>query len=147
MGQMSTRRARVQPSGDARPWMAAFVPIVALLLVPLVGHVRVPAHAQSLADLARQEEERRKTIRERGKLYTNKDLPAVVRDLRARAEKTGRQPNELSISVVGAPGEEAVLRQYQELGIERAIFFVPSEGKDKVLPLVDKYAALIPKVA
>lgn len=76
---MSTRRVRVQPSSHARPWAAAMVvPIAALLLVPVLGHVRVPVHAQSLADLARQEEERRKTIKERGKLYTNKDLPTVA---------------------------------------------------------------------
>jgi hypothetical protein len=40
-----------------------------------------------------------------------------------------------------------MLHQYRQLGVERAIFFVPSAGKDKVLPLLDHYAALIPKVA
>ena len=35
--------------------------------------------------------------------------------------------------------------QYQQLGIERAVFGLPSEGRDKVLPLLDKYAALLPK--
>jgi hypothetical protein len=33
-----------------------------------------PVWAQSLGDLARQEEERRKTIKSAGKVYTNKDL-------------------------------------------------------------------------
>lgn len=76
-----------------------------------------------------------------------KDLPAVVRDLRTRAEKAGRRPDEISISLLGVPEEEAMLHQYRQLGVERAIFFVPSAGKDKVLPLLDHYAALIPKVA
>ena len=76
-----------------------------------------------------------------------KDLPAVVRDLRARAEKAGRRPDEISISLLGVPEEEVMLQQYRQLGVERAIFFVPSAGKDKVLPLLDHYAALIPKVA
>jgi probable F420-dependent oxidoreductase len=76
-----------------------------------------------------------------------KDLPAVVTDLRTRAQKAGRKPDEISISLLGAPDDEATLQQYRQLGIERAIFFVPSEGKDKVLPLLDKYAALIPRVA
>jgi len=43
--------------------------------------------------------------------------------------------------------KESVLRQYQELGVERTVFGVPSAGKDTVLPLVDKYAPMIPKVA
>jgi probable F420-dependent oxidoreductase len=75
------------------------------------------------------------------------DLPAVVRDLRARAAKAGRRPDDISISLLGVPEEEAMLHQYRQLGVERAIFFVPSAGKDKVLPLLDHYAALIPKVA
>src|SRR5262245_1217228 len=37
----------------------------------------VPLGAQSLADLARKEEERRKTITEPSKVYTNKDLTAA----------------------------------------------------------------------
>jgi hypothetical protein len=34
-------------------------------------------HAQSLGDVARKEEERRKAVGGAGKVYTNKDLPAV----------------------------------------------------------------------
>jgi hypothetical protein len=79
MRQMSPRRARLQPSADARAWNSKMiVPIVAVLLVPVLGHARAPAHAQSLADLARQEEERRKSIKEPSRLYTNKDLPTVA---------------------------------------------------------------------
>src|SRR6185436_19804531 len=37
----------------------------------------VPLRAQSLADLAKKEEERRKSVREPAKVYTNKDLTAV----------------------------------------------------------------------
>ena len=76
-----------------------------------------------------------------------KQLPAMVRDLRSRAEKVGRRPAEISISVLGVQGDEAALHQYRELGAERAIFFVPSAGREQILPLLDQYAALIPKVA
>ena len=38
----------------------------------------VAARAQSLADVARQEEERRKTVKPVGKVLTNKDLGASV---------------------------------------------------------------------
>jgi len=75
------------------------------------------------------------------------DLPGSMRDLRARAEKAGRQPDEVPVSAYSVPGEEAALGQYQEMGVERAVFQVPPEGRDKVLPLLDQYAAFIPKFA
>jgi len=40
-----------------------------------------------------------------------------------------------------------MLQQCRELGAERAMFFVPPAGRDTVLPLLDQYAAFIPKVA
>jgi probable F420-dependent oxidoreductase len=76
-----------------------------------------------------------------------KQLPALVRELRTRTEQAGRRPQEISISVLGVQGDEAALHPYRELGAERAIFFVPSAGREKILPLLDQYAALIPKVA
>jgi hypothetical protein len=71
----------------------------------------------------------------------------MVRDLRSRAAQVGRQPEEIPISVLGVQGNDTMLRQCQELGVERAIFFVPSAGKETVLPLLDQYAAFIPKLA
>ncbi|MBI3796969.1 MAG: LLM class flavin-dependent oxidoreductase [Deltaproteobacteria bacterium] len=76
-----------------------------------------------------------------------KQLPAMVSDLRNRTERAGRRPDEISISVLGVQGDETMLQQCRELGAERAIFFVPSAEREKVLPLLDQYAALIPKVA
>src|SRR5262249_48391566 len=74
-------------------------------------------------------------------------LPTMVRDLRSRAAQAGRRQEEVSLSVLGVQGNESMLRQCQELGAERAIFFVPPAGRETVLPLLDQYAALIPKVA
>jgi probable F420-dependent oxidoreductase len=76
-----------------------------------------------------------------------KDLPAAVRDLRARAEQAGRKPQEVPVSIFGAGAKEATLQQYQELGVERTVFGLPPEGRDKVLPLLDQYATMIPKFA
>lgn len=75
------------------------------------------------------------------------DLKASISDMNARAEKFGRQASELAVSAFMAPAEEAVLGDYRELGIERSIFAVPSDTRDKVLPLLDKYATFISKVA
>jgi alkanesulfonate monooxygenase SsuD/methylene tetrahydromethanopterin reductase-like flavin-dependent oxidoreductase (luciferase family) len=74
-------------------------------------------------------------------------LPTMLQELWRQAAQVGRRKEEIAISVLGAQGEEAMLRQCQELGAERAIFFVPSAGRETVLPLLDRYAALIPKVA
>jgi probable F420-dependent oxidoreductase len=75
------------------------------------------------------------------------DFRASLQDLRARAEKAGRKPQELAVSIFMGPDKEDALRQYQELGVERVVFGVPSEGKDKVLPMLDKYATFVPKFA
>ncbi len=71
-----------------------------------------------------------------------KDLPAGIADLRARAEKAGRDPASVSVTVFHAPAEEAALRSYQALGVERALLRLPSADRDTVLPLLDRYAKL-----
>jgi hypothetical protein len=45
-----------------------------LLAAAMVGPVVAPLYAQSLADIARKEEERRKAIKEPAKVYTNDDV-------------------------------------------------------------------------
>jgi alkanesulfonate monooxygenase SsuD/methylene tetrahydromethanopterin reductase-like flavin-dependent oxidoreductase (luciferase family) len=75
------------------------------------------------------------------------DLPGAIRNLHTLAEQAGRKPQDIPVSIFGATDEEATLRQYQSLGVERTVFIVPSEGKDKVLPLLDQYAKCIPKFA
>ena len=76
-----------------------------------------------------------------------KDMPGIFADLRDRAQKAGRKPETISISLLGAPNEEDKLKEYRDMGAERAIFFVPSVEKDKILPILDEHAALISKVA
>ncbi len=78
---------------------------------------------------------------------TIQDLPAAITDLHARAEQAGRQPSEVPVSVFSAPGDEAALRHYQAMGVERVVFMIPSKGKDQILPLLDTYAGLVSKFA
>jgi len=47
---------------------------VAVFLVLVAGGIRPPVYGQSLADVARQEEARRKALREPSKILTNRDL-------------------------------------------------------------------------
>jgi hypothetical protein len=71
----------------------------------------------------------------------------MVRALRRHAAHAGRRPEEITISILGVQSNEAMLQQCREMGAERAIFFVPPAGRETVLPLLDQYAAFIPKVA
>lgn len=70
------------------------------------------------------------------------DLAAGIADLRRLAEKAGRSPNSLSVSVYAAATEESAVRQYEKAGAERAVFYLPSAERDTVLPILDKYAKL-----
>ena len=54
--------------------------------------------------------------------------------LSAAAAEAGRDPATVSATVFGAPAEA---------GMDRALLLLPSEGRDGVMPLVDRYAALI----
>lgn len=69
-------------------------------------------------------------------------LPGLA-ELKARAAKAGRDPATISVSVFAAKPERATLDEYASAGITRAIFRLPSEGRDAVLPLLDQYAKLI----
>lgn len=71
------------------------------------------------------------------------ELADAIRTLHALAEQAGRNPHEIPVSIFGVSGEETTLRQYQELGVERAVFAVPSEGREQVLPLLDQYAKFL----
>jgi len=64
-------------------------------------------------------------------------------DLRARAARAGRDMKTISVSVFGAKPEAAALDRLEAAGVTRAILRLPSEPRDRVLPLLDQYAKLI----
>jgi probable F420-dependent oxidoreductase len=64
-------------------------------------------------------------------------------DLEARAARAGRDMKTISVSVFAAKTDAADLARLAEGGVTRAIFLLPSESRDKILPLLDRYATLI----
>jgi alkanesulfonate monooxygenase SsuD/methylene tetrahydromethanopterin reductase-like flavin-dependent oxidoreductase (luciferase family) len=68
---------------------------------------------------------------------------AGVDRLRTLARDAGRDPRTISTSVFGARPEAAVLDRYREAGVTRALFRLPPEGRERILPLLDQYAKLI----
>ena len=69
-----------------------------------------------------------------------RELRESIDDLHRRAREAGRDPASLAISLYGVPADPDTLRSYAGLGIDRAIFGLPSAGRDAVLPLLDRYA-------
>jgi probable F420-dependent oxidoreductase len=61
--------------------------------------------------------------------------------LQRRAQDAGRGP--IPVTAFMVKPDRAVLDALQAGGVERAIFGIPSETADKVLPLLDAYAKLI----
>jgi probable F420-dependent oxidoreductase len=71
------------------------------------------------------------------------DLAKEVTELRRVAEQNGRDPKTISVTVFAAPTDKRALAGYEEFGAERAVFFLPPAGADKVLPVLDQQAKLI----
>jgi len=67
-------------------------------------------------------------------------------DFRARAEKAGRDPATLTVTIFGVAPDEPRVAALRDAGVTRAVFFVPSATRDVVLPLLDQYASLAKKV-
>jgi alkanesulfonate monooxygenase SsuD/methylene tetrahydromethanopterin reductase-like flavin-dependent oxidoreductase (luciferase family) len=68
------------------------------------------------------------------------DLKAGLEELGRVAREKGRDVRTISVSVYGVPGDPDALRKLRDLGVTRAIFALPSKGRDEVLPLLDRYA-------
>jgi len=62
--------------------------------------------------------------------------------LRQAAAEVGRDMASLQVTVFRGPTDKKSLEAYAEAGITRVLLQLPSAGRDDVLPLLDRYAAL-----
>lgn len=74
--------------------------------------------------------------------WVNPNIVEEVGMLRARAEKAGRDPKTVSVTVFGAQEDPRMLSAYEKAGVERALFLLPPAGKDQVLPVMDRVVKL-----
>jgi probable F420-dependent oxidoreductase len=74
-------------------------------------------------------------------LRPNQDPVPRIPVLRERLERAGRDPRSAPVSIFFAPPRKPELEALAAAGVERAIFGLPSEPRDKILPRLDKYAA------
>ena len=73
-------------------------------------------------------------------------LEAIVKgraDLDRLAEKASRDPRTISATVYAAEPDAGALARYRAARIDRALFALPSKGRDETLALLDKLAPLL----
>jgi len=80
-----------------------------------------------------------------GRAYSEPVAESIA-DFRARAEKAGRDPAAVTVTIFGVPPDETKLAALRDAGVTRVVFFVPSAIADTVLPLLDGYAAVAKNV-
>jgi probable F420-dependent oxidoreductase len=66
--------------------------------------------------------------------------------LREMAREAGRDPQSLSVTLGGAPEDPDLLKRNRDLGITRMTVRLPPAKADEILPLLDRWAKLIPLV-
>src|SRR5215471_3094390 len=83
--------------------------------------------------------------------YCNGWIPRPVGDFTARgavdrlrrmAERKGRDPKSLMVSVFRAPADEAALAEYRTAGIDEALLEIPDRSRDEILQTLDRHASL-----
>jgi probable F420-dependent oxidoreductase len=79
--------------------------------------------------------------------FPNYDFARGIRTLREAAERAGRPANSLSLTIFGVGPREEDARRFIELGFDRIIFGLPPAPRDVVLPMLDRYAALVAKLS
>jgi probable F420-dependent oxidoreductase len=67
------------------------------------------------------------------------DIAVKVRDLRAAAEASGRDPSSLQIKAYGGRGDERSLERYAEQGVQEILLATSSDG-DRTYQLLDRLA-------
>jgi probable F420-dependent oxidoreductase len=66
---------------------------------------------------------------------------------RQMAEEAGRDPGSLSVTLGNAPEDLDVLRRNRDLGVDRMAVRLPAADADVILPILDRWAKLIPQLA
>jgi probable F420-dependent oxidoreductase len=66
-----------------------------------------------------------------------------IPELRRRLQEAGRDPKSAPVSIFFAPPKKPALEALAAAGVVRAIFGVPSEPRDAILPRLDAYAAVM----
>jgi probable F420-dependent oxidoreductase len=73
-------------------------------------------------------------------------LEEALAAFRSMAAEAKRDPAEVLISTFGAPEDLDTLRRYRDLGVSRVVVTLDSEKADSILPVLDRWSALVRQV-
>ena len=59
----------------------------------------------------------------------------------------GRDPQSVPVTVFNPAEDESELARYHDMGIARVVPFLLSEERDKIMPVLDRWATLIRRTA
>ncbi len=76
----------------------------------------------------------------------HRDIVGLIPRFRQMAAEAGRDPASLPITAWYPARDLALMHRYHELGVERAVFTVPSATAEIVLPALDEIGALMVSV-
>ena len=74
------------------------------------------------------------------------DVSDFLPQFQQMAREAGRDPASIPVTLWGAEPDRDVLRRYRDLGVARIVVSVESAQAEALLPVLDKWAALIPAV-
>jgi probable F420-dependent oxidoreductase len=75
------------------------------------------------------------------------DPGELVQEFKKLAAEVGRDPATVPLSIFGAKEELDLLTRYRDLGIARVVVALASAKEDKILPILDRWADFIRRVA
>ena len=78
-----------------------------------------------------------------GRMGEDSDVFTIVPKFRQMLKESGRDPTTYPISLFSSPEDIEVLKRYRDLGITCVAVSVPSAKADVVLPILDRWAALM----
>ena len=64
-------------------------------------------------------------------------------EFREMATEAGRDPASISVTIWGVPENSDRIKRYRDQGISRVVVSLPSENRDKILPVLDRWAGMI----
>ena len=71
----------------------------------------------------------------------------VLEKYRQMAHEAGRDPHSVPVTLFNPAEDESELARYRDMGIARVVPFLLSEERDKILPVLDRWATLIRRTA
>jgi alkanesulfonate monooxygenase SsuD/methylene tetrahydromethanopterin reductase-like flavin-dependent oxidoreductase (luciferase family) len=71
----------------------------------------------------------------------------VLEQFRRMARDAGRDPETLPVTLLNPAEDEGELARYRDMGVARVVPMLLSEPRDKILPVLDRWAALIRRTA